>query len=210
MADTLRKTVTKFTDVVFPVSKTNRENSQHHALRAGNEYVSSLPLQMAFYFNGFYFPFWCAYTILGLYVKYNYLDTLYKIIQLAVVILIVIVEIIRLYVGYLGNLSEKVPELAGSWLLTILISIPLTLVLLFNDGAYILPPERACNIIQLCFLLFEVIAGYFAIRAMVNLQVAKFHLKQFYDLENLDRNEGLDFYENNGAKSKRKNAATRA
>jgi hypothetical protein len=35
MADALRKTVTKFTDVAFPVSKTNRESSQHHALRAG-------------------------------------------------------------------------------------------------------------------------------------------------------------------------------
>jgi CRISPR/Cas system-associated endonuclease Cas3-HD len=60
------------------------------------------------------------------------------------------------------------------------------------------------------FLLFEVIAGYVAIRSMVNLQVAKFHLKQFYDLEDLDRNEGLASYENNGAVSKRKNAASRA
>ena len=102
------------------------------------------------------------------------------------------------------------PELAGCWLLTILISLPLTILLLFNEGAYILPPERAVNILLLIFEIIEVVAGYFAIHAMVNLQVAKFHLKQFYDLEDLDKNDGLDFYENNGAATRRQTSASRA
>ena len=34
-------------------------------------------------------------------------------------------QVVRLYLGYLGNLGEKVPELAGFWLLTILLQLPM-------------------------------------------------------------------------------------
>ena len=77
------------------------------------------------------------------------------------------------------------PELAGSWLLTLLIQFPLILLMLFNDDAIVLPLERAVHIIEATFVLCEVVCGYFAIRTMVNYQVTKFHLKQFTDLEQL-------------------------
>ena len=34
-------------------------------------------------------------------------------------------QVVRLYLGYLGNLGERVPELAGFWLLTILLQLPM-------------------------------------------------------------------------------------
>ena len=79
----------------------------------------------------------------------------------------------------------QVPELAGSWLLTILIQFPLIMLLLFNEDAILLPMERAVHIVMALFVFFELICGYFAIRFMVNYQVTKFHLKQFSDLEHL-------------------------
>lgn len=84
---------------------------------------------------------------------------------------------------------EQVPELAGSWLLTILIQFPLIILLLFNEDAVLLPLERAVHIVMAVFVFFEVICGYFAIRFMVNYQVTKFHLKQFSDLEHLPDDE---------------------
>lgn len=84
---------------------------------------------------------------------------------------------------------EQVPELAGSWLLTILIQFPLIILLLFNEDAILLPLERAVHIVMAVFVFFEVICGYFAIRFMVNYQVTKFHLKQFSDLEHLPDDE---------------------
>lgn len=44
------------------------------------------------------------------------------------------------------------------------------------------------NIVMAIFVLFETIAGYFAIRTMVNYQVTKFHLRQFNDFDNIGDN----------------------
>ncbi|XP_074641914.1 transmembrane protein 17B-like [Tubulanus polymorphus] len=194
----LRKTLTQFTDVVFPTHKLSQSLiPAHHLIKSGNEYVSSLPLQMALYFNGFYFPFWFICVIMSFVMKYNYLSMLYRIILIAIILTLTIVEIVRLYIGFMGNLTEKVPELAGCWLLTIIIQFPLTLFILLNEATWILPLERAANIVLLAFLVVQMISGYFAIRSMVHLQVTKFHLKQFHDLEDLDG--GLPLYEENGS-----------
>ncbi|XP_011434272.2 transmembrane protein 17B [Magallana gigas] len=189
MEATLRRTVNSVTDVLFPPSKSSQDPQEHQILKAGNEYVSNLPLQMALYFNAFFSPFWLVATLVVFEVKYSTLSTLYAIILIAIYIVFTIIEIVRLYLGFLGNLTERVPELAGSWLLTILIQFPLIILLLFNEDAVLLPLERAVHIVMAVFVFFEVICGYFAIRFMVNYQVTKFHLKQFSDLEHLPDDE---------------------
>ena len=78
------------------------------------------------------------------------------------------------------------PDLAGSWLLTIILQLPLILFLLFNEAAIILPMERAVNIIMTCFIVCEVLIGFFAIRTMVDAQMVKFHLQQFVDLDQVN------------------------
>ena len=83
----------------------------------------------------------------------------------------------------------QVPELAGFWLLTLLLQLPLIIMLLFNEAALILPFERAVHIVEALFVVFEIIIGYVAIRTMVNYQVTKFHLRQFTDLEQMPDNE---------------------
>ena len=78
------------------------------------------------------------------------------------------------------------PELAGFWLLTVLLQLPLVLFLLFNESTKILPLERAVNIVMAAFVAFEALIGYFAIRYLVNYQVTKFHLQQFEDFDHID------------------------
>ena len=85
----------------------------------------------------------------------------------------------------LPNFALKVPELAGFWLLTLVLQLPLTLLLLLNEHMMILPMERAVNIIMTGFVAFEVIQGYRVIKAMTEHQVSKFHLHQFDDLTEL-------------------------
>lgn len=64
------------------------------------------------------------------------------------------------------------PELAGSWLLTILLQLPSILFLLFNYKATkSLPLELAMNIILAIFIACEIIIGAVALKAMVNHQV---------------------------------------
>ncbi|XP_071179889.1 transmembrane protein 17-like [Mytilus galloprovincialis] len=185
----LRKTVTSFTDVLFPISKDAQDPQQYQLKKTGNEYVTNLPLQMALFFNIFYAPFWLTATLVTFEVKFSYLSTLYLILLIAIYVVFTIMEVVRLYVGFVGNLAERVPELAGSWLLTVLIQLPLILLLLFNTQPLLLPFERAVHIVEALFIVFEAICGYFAIRTMVNYQVTKFHLKQFTDLENITDDE---------------------
>jgi len=60
------------------------------------------------------------------------------------------------------------------------------LFLLFNEATIITPLERAVTVIMTVFILFEDVIGYFAIRAMVDSQVNKFHLQQFANLEQIE------------------------
>nr|KAG5702335.1 hypothetical protein BaRGS_003002 [Batillaria attramentaria] len=155
-------------------------------LKTGNEYVTNLPLQMLIYFNVFFSPLWFITSIVMLEAKFNNLSELYQIVLISVYIVYTLIEIVRLYLGFVGNLMERVPELAGFWLLTILLQFPLILLLVINDGAILLPLERAVHIVKALFVFSEVIVGYLAIRVMVNYQVTKYHLQQFTDLEQLD------------------------
>ncbi|CAG5135757.1 unnamed protein product [Candidula unifasciata] len=180
--------MTSVTDLLFPVHK-SRDELKQHIIWKNQEYVTNLPLQMLLYFNCFYFPFWFIGSLVILDLKWERLIDLYRIVLVAIYVVYFIIEVVRLYLGYLGNLMERVPELAGSWLLTLLLTFPLILLLNINDNALLLPLERALHILMAIFVGLEVIVGYFAIRAMVNYQVTKYHLQQFSDLDNMEDNE---------------------
>ena len=79
----------------------------------------------------------------------------------------------------------QVPELAGFWIITLVLQLPLTLMLLLNESMLIMPMERAVNIIMTLFVLFETIQGYRVLRIMIGHQISKFHVQQFDDLTEL-------------------------
>ncbi|EPY76232.1 hypothetical protein CB1_001458001 [Camelus ferus] len=121
---------------------------------------------MSLYFNAYFFPLWWVSSITMLQVKYSVLPDYYKFIVVTVIILVTLIEVIRLYLGYMGNLQEKVPELAGFWLLSLLLQLPLILFLLFNEGLTNLPLEKAVHIIFTTFLTFQVISAFLTMRKM--------------------------------------------
>ena len=76
--------------------------------------------------------------------------------------------------------SFKVPELAGFWLLTILLQLPLQGFLLFNEALIILPMERAANILMVLIIIVQLVTGFIALRRITKHQAKKFHLHQFH------------------------------
>nr|XP_033776520.1 transmembrane protein 17 isoform X1 [Geotrypetes seraphini] len=185
LPEPVRRRLNSFSRNVF--TDTNRTGPEYSdafgAEAVDNEVVSNLPLQMSLYFNVFYFPFWwvCYVTILQL--KYSVLPDYYKFILVTILILVSLIEVIRLYLGYMGNLQEKVPELAGFWLLSVLLQLPLVLFLLFNEGLEVQPLERATHIVFLLFLAFQVITAFITLKRMVNHLATRFHLREFDWLE---------------------------
>ncbi|CAH8598950.1 Transmembrane protein 17 [Schistosoma haematobium] len=139
------------------------------------EYVTNLPLQMLFYFNSLYSPFWFIGTLMTLIIEFEYLDPVYKVINTAVFVLYSVLEGLRLYLGYAGNLMELVPELAGSWLLTVLIQLPAISFMLFNCDMIISSFERTIHTIEFIMVVFESLVGFFVLKLMVQMQALKFH-----------------------------------
>merc|ERR1711953_290234 len=118
--------------------------------------VSSLALQLVLYFNVVYFPFWLSVTIMVITIKYHLLNYLYKFVLVTILVAVIIIELVRLYLGYLGNLGERVPELAGFWLLTILLQLPMQAFLLFNTDLILVPVEKAAGSVMLVLVVAEI------------------------------------------------------
>lgn len=70
------------------------------------------------------------------------------------------------------------PELAGFFLLSFLIQLPLLLFLLMDPHVIRLPLETAVHGLLLAFLLAEIAAAFFALKTMTKQLAAQFHLRQ--------------------------------
>ncbi|XP_003975244.2 transmembrane protein 17A [Takifugu rubripes] len=150
-----------------------------------SEQASHLPLQMLLYFNGFYFPCWWLSTVFMLDVKFHYLPGYYQALLITGVVLLTVVEVVRLYLGYVGNLREKVPALAAFWLLSFTIQLPVVLFFLTDEETIILPLERAVHSLYLIFLLTQILASLWALRKMTRKLTLLFHLRQFGRVDSL-------------------------
>ncbi|NXX46864.1 TMM17 protein, partial [Tricholaema leucomelas] len=189
LPEPLRRRLGSFSRRVFTDS--SAAGPQRPPEHAGEEVLSSLPLQMALYFNVYYFPFWWLSTVIMLWLKYQALSDYCKFILVTIVVLGSLVEVIRLYLGYMGNLQEKVPELAGFWLLSLLLQLPLILFLLFNEELKNQPAERAIHAIFALFLTFQVVTTFVTLKRMVNKLTTHFRLME---LDLLEEQPGPAFY----------------
>ncbi|XP_056137889.1 transmembrane protein 17B [Lampris incognitus] len=177
----VRKRLGDFSRTVFIDQYRIQLTHENHVTFPGRkrEVVSSLPLQMSLFFNMWFFPLWWTSEVVMLHLKYPALPDYYKFILVTVLILMTLIEAIRLYLGYAGNLQEKVPELAGFWLLSILLQFPLILFQLLNEAILIQPLERGVHIVLALFLLSQALSGFVALRDMVRHTESQFHLHQF-------------------------------
>lgn len=153
------------------------------------EIASNLPLQMLLYFNVFFSIFWGALTLALMLFKENYLavNTAYRVLSPLLLSVWFVIEPLRLFFGYVGNLQEKVPQLTGFWLFTLIPQLPISfffivaLPLRVNGTSTQLSFDRAGSIILLGFTAIEGIVGYLALRRMVKSQVLKFHMQRTRD-----------------------------
>uniref|UniRef100_A0A1I7XX16 Transmembrane protein 17B n=1 Tax=Steinernema glaseri TaxID=37863 RepID=A0A1I7XX16_9BILA len=142
---------------------------------------------MALHFNVYFTPFWAISHIACYVIKYSHLSLTYQVILTPVHFLYTIIEIVRLYLGYYGNLSEKISALSGFWISSLILQIPTSIFLLSNEEIIPLPLERFVYSVHLLFLLIQVFSGFFMIKTLADSQVAKF--KQRALEEEVDRED---------------------
>ncbi|XP_010561695.1 PREDICTED: transmembrane protein 17B-like [Haliaeetus leucocephalus] len=174
----LRWGLAVFSSSLFINNKT-WDSGAAHTYHAAHEVLASLPLQMMLYFNVYYFPVWCLAEGMMLQLKYHLLQWHYQFLLVAAFLILSLAEGSRLYLGYVGNLQEKVPELAGFLLLSFLIQLPLLLFLLTDSHVIRLPLEMAVHSLFLAFLVAEIVAAFLALKTMTKQLAAQFYLRQF-------------------------------
>ncbi|GMT17901.1 hypothetical protein PFISCL1PPCAC_9198, partial [Pristionchus fissidentatus] len=93
------------------------------------ECMTSLPLQMSLHYNALLAPFLFVIGISSFIYKYQYLSPIYQVILIALHIVHVVIEAVRLVLGFVGNLGEKVPALSGFWITSLLLQLPISIFL---------------------------------------------------------------------------------
>ncbi|XP_008334464.1 transmembrane protein 17A [Cynoglossus semilaevis] len=166
---------------------TREQRDQENDTPVLNELVSHLPLQMLLYFNTFYFPCWWLSAVSMLEVKFHHLPQYYQALLITGIVLLTVVEVVRLYLGFIGNLEEKVPELAAFWLLSFIFQLPVLLFFSTDEGIIILPLERAVHFLYLLFLLAQILASFLALRTMTRKLTLLFHLRELGTVESFHR-----------------------
>ena len=151
------------------------------------DYSSSLPLQMLLYFNVCFFPCWLlSLTFVLPVLAAVSSDPQNVILMVFAFVFKAVIELVRLYLGYAGNLAERMPELTAFCLLTIIFQIPLSVFLLIYPLVAVtgvkLALVAAVEIIYVVFLIFEAIFGISAVRIMVSAQSSRFHYRQFEEI----------------------------
>ncbi|XP_033101852.1 transmembrane protein 216-like [Anneissia japonica] len=125
--------------------------------------LSSLPLQILLYLNGWYFGFFWICEILIFAYKGTVLPYPGSNLAGEIVLLFTLlaVEVVRLFMGKKGNLTEKLMHLAVS----VALSVPVIFVYIYYLiwQTYVLRVEVILNAIQLVFLAFEIIFSLIAI-----------------------------------------------
>ncbi|XP_064486911.1 transmembrane protein 17A-like [Ornithodoros turicata] len=168
------KLVESVTESLFPGVLQNQKNKPSlRPFRFDDEILTNLPLQMLIFFNSCYSPLWVIARVLALYLKYRYLDETYQVLCSAILLMMTLVEAPRLYLGHLGNLTEEMPALAGFWLLTTILQLPLLLWLACGTPLA-LPIERAIDVPQFVILPVEVMLGFFVVRKITRHQRKQF------------------------------------
>lgn len=94
-------------------------------------------------------------------------------VSLALIVFYCITELFRLNFGYKGNINESFPELIAFIIQTFLFSIAFTIIPYISEFKY--PHEDALYIINLVFLVYELIVGFAVMVKFSNTQSAAFY-----------------------------------
>ena len=88
------------------------------------------------------------------------------------------IEIPRLYFGYIGNAKERVPKLASFLLVTLFPQLPMVCYLSFLQE-HTFPFDAALGLIMLSFLACELFFGCYTIRNLMRRQTKEFYRDQY-------------------------------
>lgn len=138
--------------------------------------AASLPLQMCLYFNSVYsIAYWITMLVCFIYKVYAFRPNILEYTWwFAASIFWVTAEVVRLLVGYAGNLAEKVPRLLGFLFISV---FSLLLQIYFTYFQFqVLPLERIIGLLQAKFIAIEILFGIASLRRLIRISSFRYAL----------------------------------
>lgn len=143
-------------------------------LKSGG-YESSLGLQMAIYFNSYLTPIWILCQTSSLNLKAKSLSPMHWFMASVSLVVLTAIDIPRLYLGYVGNVFDKVRHLLAFVLLSVLIQFPIHLFRSMSTifGVLVTPFELIMDSIMFSLLLIQIILSINALSQSTKHQISE-------------------------------------
>lgn len=141
-----------------------------------SEISSSLPFQVALYYNALYSVAYAAIEAAGLAYKLHYLEFNSQLKRMLVAPIFVIWcfgEAFRLYFGFVGNLKERVPHVAAFLIITAFPQLPCMIFLTFFQD-FVLPFDLVGGVLIFVAQVLQLWLGYRALQGLINAQTSQF------------------------------------
>jgi ABC-type sugar transport system permease subunit len=138
--------------------------------------VSSVSLQACLFYNVMLSVVYVGFTVINVQSKrdFIYKSPLQESLLKPIASFWFFAECFRLYCGYKGNLTERVPETSAFLLVTIFPQLPCLLFLALMQE-HLFPIERILGILMLILVLVELVVGMAAFKNLIRRQTAQFY-----------------------------------
>ena len=144
-------------------------------------FVASLSLQMSIYFNSYLAPIWIISQILSLRLKFDKLESeIHSFMASISLIILIAIELPRLYLGYFGNIMEKTRFLLAFVLLSVLIQFPIHIFRLTSTifGVLVTPFELIMDSIVFSFLVLQIILSINTLAKSTKYQICELNKQE--------------------------------
>ena len=116
-----------------------------------------------------------------------YLSKWYKFQSLFFYLVFIIIEPIRLYLGFHGNMRERIPEITGCFLFTCFPQLIIVLYFLFLQpmmgAGFAMPFDIALNLVYLLMMAPEMVFAYLGAQRILEQQSVLFGMMYKDDLD---------------------------
>ncbi|XP_031625195.1 transmembrane protein 17-like [Contarinia nasturtii] len=151
---------------------------------------SSLSLQIILFVNVYLSPIWILSSLQFFYMhafdesgKHNTI-----ILGAALFLISAPLEVGRLYLGYSGNLNEKIADFAGFLILSLFIQQPIAIFFFYIvHKAKVFWLQIYLQLLVAALIFFEIVIGYISMRRMTRLKAQQFHILMLIEQSNKNR-----------------------
>ena len=164
----------------YSLRRQRRPKTMYHAEHKHGvdlvEIKSSLGLQVLMYYQGFYSLVYFAVSggaMMNKVYNYGFSNAVLELLTVPIFFLWSATELARVPLGYIGNVSEKVPMMSAFLLLTMFPQLVAVAFFTFMQDP-IFPFDVAAGALMLLFLILELIVGKRSVDVLIQRQTAQF------------------------------------